>query len=338
MKLHTPECRRTPYLDGWRGLAILLVYLGHFAPMRAYPLGPFGVDLFFILSGRLMAEILFVRRMELTPFFVHRLSRIYPGLLAFAGLAALGFLATPLAVGPLGVLSAFTFTINYASLYVHRTGLFDHLWSLCVEMHAYVLLGLIAFAARRFNVPARNFILTLGLAALLNGVLQSDLLHRAYFEVFWRSDVAVAPILIACALFLFLGQNQTRPPALVVPTLLILAIVCKAFDPVAVLSFGFGTLALALAMTWLDRAPEWLLSALSFAPLRQIGIWSYSLYLWQQPFYKLHAMGRGWWTLPAGIACGLTSFYLIEQPARRSINAHLRPASILHPIAALTHP
>jgi len=72
-----------PALDGWRGLAILIVLTGHFGGYRVLPdLAPTGVNLFFVLSGRLMAEILFVRKTPLGPFFFHRFSRVYPGLLA----------------------------------------------------------------------------------------------------------------------------------------------------------------------------------------------------------------------------------------------------------------
>ena len=53
------------YLDGWRGMAILLVLIGHFYPIKAMNLGTLGVDLFFVLSGRLMADILFVQKAKL---------------------------------------------------------------------------------------------------------------------------------------------------------------------------------------------------------------------------------------------------------------------------------
>jgi peptidoglycan/LPS O-acetylase OafA/YrhL len=61
---------------------------------------------------------------------------------------------------------------------------------------------------------------------------------------------------------------------------------------------------------------------LAWGPLRSIGIWSYSLYLSQQPFYRLALVGK--LSLPIAfvlaVACGIASFYLIEQPARRFIN------------------
>jgi len=48
-----------------------------------------------------------------------------------------------------------------------------------------------------------------------------------------------------------------------------------------------------------------------------MGLWSYSIYLWQQPFTKvLHA-----WPLPVKLAltmaAALASFYFVEAPLRR---------------------
>ena len=58
--IEPPPRERITYLDGWRGLAIIMVLLGHFFSIRLFSLAPFGVEFFFVLSGRLMAEILFV--------------------------------------------------------------------------------------------------------------------------------------------------------------------------------------------------------------------------------------------------------------------------------------
>ena len=46
------KIKRIDYLDGWRGLAILLVLISHFIPsITGADLGRFGVDIFFVLSG-----------------------------------------------------------------------------------------------------------------------------------------------------------------------------------------------------------------------------------------------------------------------------------------------
>jgi peptidoglycan/LPS O-acetylase OafA/YrhL len=58
--------------------------------------------------------------------------------------------------------------------------------------------------------------------------------------------------------------------------------------------------------------------------LRRLGLLSYSLYLWQQPFYKLlrDDVGPMLLLLTGAILAGTISFYFIEKPARRYINLY----------------
>jgi peptidoglycan/LPS O-acetylase OafA/YrhL len=56
---------------------------------------------------------------------------------------------------------------------------------------------------------------------------------------------------------------------------------------------------------------------LSFRPLAYIGLLSYSIYLWQNPFFNAH--GDTWWTRwPANAvlvtAFAFLSYYLVERP------------------------
>src|SRR6516225_1339326 len=125
--------RHLDHLDGWRGIAVLLVVFGHFWGDEHIwsGLSSSGVELFFVLSGRLMAEILFVRHSELPTFFVRRISRIFPALAAYVLITTISFQDTGLSHGPMAVVVALTMTLNYAMIYSHQIGLLDHLWSLC---------------------------------------------------------------------------------------------------------------------------------------------------------------------------------------------------------------
>jgi peptidoglycan/LPS O-acetylase OafA/YrhL len=81
---HGPsELKRIDYLDGWRGLAILLVLVAHFLQLKWMDLGTMGVDVFFVLSGMLMANILFVKKVSLTIFYKRRISRVFPVFIIF---------------------------------------------------------------------------------------------------------------------------------------------------------------------------------------------------------------------------------------------------------------
>ena len=69
---------RYDYLDGWRGLAIGILLIGHFFPVPGINLGAVGVNLFFVLSGWLMARLLFVQQVSSASFYRRRISRIFP--------------------------------------------------------------------------------------------------------------------------------------------------------------------------------------------------------------------------------------------------------------------
>jgi len=320
------------YLDGWRGLAIVTVLLGHFWLDALRPgVSALGVAFFFVLSGRLMAEILFLRQTRLPVFFARRFSRVYPGLLCFVVLVSLGFRDTPYVHDILSAFSALTFTLNYVVIYVEPIALMDHVWSLCVEEHGYIVLAAVALAVRRWHWPAAPVMLVCGAAAVANAVLRTDVFGQPHVHVFWRSDVQVAPIFLAAGLFLLLRERRdslwTRP--WIAPAALLLGGALRLSGADVALSFGLGNLLLALAVATLDSSLAALRNTFSAPPLRLFGIWSFSIYLWQQPFYKLahHGFLSVVLALLGGCAAGLASFYLVEGPARAFLNRRWPPVA-----------
>ncbi len=323
---------RLGYLDGWRGLAILAVLLGHFTPVEGFNFGTFGVELFFVLSGRLMADILFIKKIPLGVFYRRRLSRIYPGLLVYVLAVWAASWRSTLAFGPKAALSALTFVSNYSVLVpgLYRTPVLDHIWSLCVEEHAYVLLGIIAYFASKRGFSARALIALLTLAAMLDGIISSAVFQQNYFDVYWRTDVHVASILSAVSFYLMCEKYRTKLHAMsfmpLVPVIAFAASVLLNIQEVPhAIKYSLGTLCLALSVCTLESAPSAVLRALSNTPLRYIGIASYSLYLWQQPFYKIladsHEPAAIVATIVPAVICGLISYFLIETPARKWLNA-----------------
>lgn len=128
-------------LDGWRAISILLVLASHMLPLgpKAWELneaaGKLGMNIFFTLSGFLITTTL-LRNSNPVEFFIRRFMRIVP--LAFLYLLiVLPFLHRP----AWDWLTHFTFTSNYLSTYRDYKTL--HFWSLCVEVHFYVLIGLL---------------------------------------------------------------------------------------------------------------------------------------------------------------------------------------------------
>jgi peptidoglycan/LPS O-acetylase OafA/YrhL len=326
------RAKRIRHLDGWRGMSLICVLIGHFGQAPGLKIGPLGVELFFVLSGRLMAEILFVEKFPLKRFYARRFSRIYPAMAVFAVIAFLVLLKTPLKFHPAFVATDLTFTYNYfAAIGHHRTDANDHIWSLCVEEHAYILLGLIALASRARRLAAAPTIALLAAASMLDGAV-SRLLGQSWFDAYWRTDSHVASVLVSATVYL--ATRRTRwletqaGVALLSPVCLLLGVLlfADAFgDP---FSYTAGTTLLAIAVCTLDVAPRALRGLLSSPPIVWVGVLSYSIYLWQQPFYAAIFLappeaGRSLLLLAGAIAAGAASFYLLEQPARRILNRRL---------------
>ena len=312
--------QRLEYLDGWRGLSILTVLLGHFAPLPGINAGRLGVELFFVLSGRLMAEVLFVDRYPLGPFVIRRLSRVWPGMFAYVAIiSAFAWTTGLFHVSWPQVLASVTFTLNYAEAVGFKADpVLGHLWSLCVEEWAYVILAFIALYSRRHCFDPTHLILGLAALAVGNGLIRTGL-GGDYYEVYWRTDVRMASILMACGLYLKLREGGPISP--IVPILAgMTGIVLNLQIAPNEVKYSLGTLCLATAVSTMGAAPAWVVRFLSHRVIVYTGLLSFSLYLWQQPFFSL----IGPWSRPSMLACaivaGLASYYLIERPARRYLN------------------
>lgn len=137
---------RFAVLDGWRAISILLVLAAHMLPLGPKFLrlnemaGYLGMSLFFTLSGFLITRQLH-KNHDIGAFFIRRLFRILP--LAYA------------AVIVTALLNDVTFlqiilTLSFAQTFVEAGIMPDlgHFWSLCVELHFYVLIGLLMYVTR----------------------------------------------------------------------------------------------------------------------------------------------------------------------------------------------
>ncbi|QIA23180.1 acyltransferase [Mesorhizobium sp. AA22] len=320
----TSSRTRLAYLDGWRGLSIALVLIGHFFPVPGINLGVMGVEFFFVLSGRLMAEILFVERYPLKAFFKRRFSRIYPALLIFVVASMVALSGTFVAFKWKAALTALTFTYNYAGILVSRAGALDHIWSLCVEEHAYVILALISFFV---SGRARVVMLlsALSVLAMANGAISYWVFAMDYETTYWRTDVHIASILLSAVICLLKADD--RLPALFkgphVAVAASVGAVLLFMDAVTTpIHYLVAVPLLALAVNSLDFSTRYLTGFLSCWPMATLGLWSYSLYLWQQPFYKfVYSQGSAPLLMLAGVfACALCSYYIVEKPARGWLN------------------
>src|SRR5690349_11571613 len=154
-----------PGLDGLRAIAFLIVFFFH---TRNLPFGWMGVQLFFVLSGFLITDIL-LRMKEKLPrreffikFYGRRFLRIFPlyyfYLLALVGLIfllpSLKLNALNLELGTeylnqIWIAALYVFDFFHATAFFERSRFFTHLWSLSVEEQFYLLWPLLIFLTPR---------------------------------------------------------------------------------------------------------------------------------------------------------------------------------------------
>lgn len=157
-------------LDHLRALAIMLVFVYHYGRLFPHPewtntiskFGWTGVDLFFVLSGYLIASQLFAKiaqekKISFREFFIKRFFRIIP---AYLVVVALYFLFPSFrereALAPLW--KYLTFTQNLG-LDVLNKGTFSHAWSLCIEEQFYFFFPLILIVFIYFRAIKKGAVL-----------------------------------------------------------------------------------------------------------------------------------------------------------------------------------
>jgi peptidoglycan/LPS O-acetylase OafA/YrhL len=338
-------------LDGIRGIAILFVVAGHIAANYA-PLDPVlrrwlvafanaeaGVRLFFVLSGYLITTLLVREHLEtggisLKNFYYRRLLRIFPACYFYlAALVVFGFFRST-GVTPSSFTAAATFTWNYGFLWVSTEAdgwwNFGHLWTLALEQQFYLLwplvlirVGLqraltvalaiavwspIARVATYYLFPTqRGFVgamLHTGMDSLMIGAAAALLLQREPWQQFLRSHArrgAAAAVIWLALLSPLAGEVRHGFPLVAGYTL-------DALAAAWLIACAHRTTIPGMARVLGSRALTWL------------GLISYSLYLWQQPFLSPRGplqAGNFWWPLVCSFAVACFSYRVIEQPALR---------------------
>lgn len=327
---HSQSNNHIGHLDGWRGLAIFTLLIGHFFPVPGLNFGTVGVNLFFVLSGLLMGGLLFEKKEPIQRFYRRRIARIIPAHIAFLLIISIVNITFGLPFSLRELLSALFFVNNYippAGGPGHAVLPFGHIWSLSVEEHSYIALSLIAIISRKHLVSSAIgvsalFVATIGLAMYYQWMNPPML---AFTQ--WLHTEVAAYGLLATALWVSSGRPlpDRLSSALVAPILLLLGIALHWWSMPLAVQRLLGVACFAAAICALTVNKGWFAAFISWAPLRQLGLWSFSIYLWQQPFYLwVHSDTRisPMLGLVLALMCGLLSFYLIESPSRTYLNAH----------------
>ena len=314
-----------PGLDGVRALAVLAV-MGFHEGASELSGGFLGVDIFFVLSGFLITDLLVTRydtlgRLDLRDFWTRRARRLLPPLaVMLVVVTAAASVIEPAQEASLrpALLAAVTYTSNWYQI-LHHVSYFaaysqltapaplDHLWSLAIEEQFYLLWPLILWFLL-FRLNGRRSRVTVTLLAAAASALVMALQYTPGGDpsgVYYGTDTHASALLVGAALALAcplaslasLPAAQTkRLDAAGVAGLAVLAWAIGHFsgnDP-AVYPVGLILAALAAACLVAAAAGNGVIAVItSLPPLRWVGVRSYGMYLWHWPVIALAAALAG---------------------------------------------
>jgi peptidoglycan/LPS O-acetylase OafA/YrhL len=281
---------RIPTLDGWRGIAILLVIFQHVlyragrGSQVIAMIGTVGVTIFFVLSGFLITTKLMQERQEtggisLRSFYIRRFFRLMPAAWALLLVVSVvsGFLHTISYNFMTNLLGCVFFFYNY----LNRPAVFvSHFWTLSIEEQFYLVWPTLLFLLG----PRRGgyFALTVAGAISIHRMTRWAYLAHAPWERTIHSELRVDALCVGCLAALILPRLR---PYLrqwhIWPLLGVLAAYVFSMGHLAPLGFSCAT-ALALCVT--SKFPSSIVSrCLECRFLTVCGTYSYSLYLWNVP-------------------------------------------------------
>ena len=351
---NTPNSGRLPSLDGLRAVSISLVLGSHSVHAQGFPAewegcfrwlfdGALGVRCFFTISGFLITYLMLLEvqrsgRGSLRNFYLRRTLRILP--VYFLFLLALGGLqmATPFSLTSAQWISSLTFTVNFFPG-VWSNG---HLWSLAVEEQFYLIWPFLFVLAGLAGQMRRATLLLL--VPLVSAPVFRVIGYTGWAgpELRWLFNSAsflmhMDGLAMGClAAFLFHGERLrieqligAWPKAVCLTALGLIGLpyVLSRLFLGGIFTVPLGPTTQSLGFTLLLLLgivrPTWGgYRLLNWAPICQVGVLSYSLYLWQQIFCSPpqdFGVDAVWWMsfpgwLFAAFAAAAVSYYAFELP------------------------
>lgn len=363
-----------PDIDGLRAIAVLSVVGFHAFPdwVRG---GFIGVDIFFVISGFLISNIIFSALQKgifsFGEFYSRRIRRIFPALILVIGASYVAgwFVLAQYDYGALGkdVVAAALFVsnllfwskANYWNANVETQPLL-HLWSLGVEEQFYILWPLILFFLwKRNSVLAWSVAAIVGLSFVSNVSLVGAFPGAVfYFPVtrFWE--------LAAGALLAWISMRKRKvsenPPSGIergtvfrfqndaksIVGLAIIGIALLIIDNEKIFPGWWALLPVAGALLIISAGPSALLNRLllSHRAIVWVGLISYPLYLWHWPlfafeFYVLDPRGNSTQNallvVFASVALAALTYRFIEIPIRFGALRSANPIFLVFLLMAL---
>ena len=350
--MHLNNIRRKD-IDGLRAIAIFSVIIYHLKNRWLFG-GFLGVDIFFILSGFLITQMLLQKDFNLSSFILNRIKRIIPALLFM--LIACTVVAINIytkaeiqqIVKPLQQSLIFIANIYYNNERIAYEiqsffNPFLHLWSLSLEIQFYLLFSISILMLKKYlstdsvyNICIIVFLTSLFIASLL---VNKNIVFIAEYKINLKNNSTAFFLIytrlwefMAGALVFFISKDVQKNKkmgnflGLLGIALLIYSLIFTRFY----LSGGLFTCTVVISTVLIMLAynfhnKNYISTFLANKVFAFFGLISYSLYLWHMPII---AFAKQIYNQPLtvnqlcslallSIFCAIFSYYLIEKPLKK---------------------
>jgi peptidoglycan/LPS O-acetylase OafA/YrhL len=349
--------QRIRSLDGMRAISIIMVLLDHVKHtlpsilIDNYPVtlicdGPLGVEIFFVISGYLITKLFLIERekkgnINLKDFYLRRIFRIFPVfyLYVIALILLKCFFIPTLFESYTLVGLAAVYLWNYAHLFnIHTSAsdnvnwFFGHFWTLSIEEQFYLLWPIMFI--KMSNITLKKVVIGIILIIPFIRVATYYLMPGSRGQINMMLQTGGAIIFMGCLGALIEDSSFFRDKILRIinkkSLILFITIYLFIVSPLLYLFAGgiydvpiesfLNSLCIIILLFWGIHIPSKVSNILNSKVLIQIGILSYSLYIWQQLFLTTNT--HFWFNLfPQNLILvflvALISYYLIERPILR---------------------
>ena len=334
-----------PDIDGLRAVAVMSVVLYHlkFAPT---PGGFIGVDIFFVISGYLITNIinkeLLSNNFSIAAFYERRIRRILPALFAVFIVTTIGvcllFLPEDIAAYGKSLSAAALFVSNI--FFWQHTDYFTelaevnpllHTWSLAVEEQFYIFFPLILMLLiKKFR---KNYIVIITFLAVLSFVFSiwavANNPTAAFYLATSRAWELMLGSLLALRVFPVIKSKLLLEALSFIGLLFLIYgfLTIHKGKPFPGLNAVYPCLGAMLILYTGEHAKTTIGRFLSLRPIVFIGLISYSLYLWHWPivvFYNYFLSPTPimkFVLLAICILMAIGSWHYIEKPWRNKKNS-----------------
>jgi peptidoglycan/LPS O-acetylase OafA/YrhL len=296
--------------------------------------GTIGVDIFFAISGFLITTLLLREwqnrgAISLKAFYIRRILRIMPAASVFILIVAISQLLGVSNLSAKNWTHVLTYTVNFDPDPAWEAG---HLWSLSIEEHFYLLWPLVLVALHPRSAGVLAFLWLLCSPIIRLAVLLVHPQDTGTYEL-W-TPLRVDSISAGCLLAVLSFNREFNARARIGRLAAMVLVPMIGVVMIGSVLFGYEVEAYGVALepsvravciallVWLsiNHAKSLWGRLLETKPFVTVGVLSYSLYLWQQPFLKpdsLPGIGPALLALVVVTTCAAASYRFVELPFQR---------------------